>query len=474
GVAPEAQLTSYNVFGSQGSTSTSTSAVLSALNMAINQGARVITLPEIKTIDASAIELKNLIINAGKKGIVMIVAASDNNYLNNNHFSYTGLPVIPVGGYRTPYQLAHWFEELGTKKRIGFTSTSKGLKENGDKVDIVVFDSVQAIEDLYTKKSAHKMILVMSYTITNANLLRHAKSLNALGVITTRPDTRTRRMIYPVPLFVISKNDAEYIRSRKGQSKFNFTNQRGNILEEELPSLDRLETLDNVSHIPARPDILGPSTNVLAPSNHGTHGYTMFNGVFAAIAYVTGAVALLIQSNVDNTNNYLFVKGSLQNYATPLLFQGIKVPVSVIFQGAGAINVRDTLMNSLAVAPSLLDSNTQERTVKHAVAISSLEIIPNFSFSSASSIYILQHNSQTHLIHPNSGGANTTVTVSPPVPTNQYGLTQFEVTINVAANIPPKSVLRYSGFILIHLTPPLIGQYTRKLICLPYNGKISG
>jgi hypothetical protein len=105
GVAPDAQVKIYNVFGIRGSTSPSI--VLDALNKeSYDQSANVITMPEIKGIDDKEKELRKSSISTEKTGTVMIVAVNSNNFLDRNYFSYNGLPVISVGGYRTPYQLA--------------------------------------------------------------------------------------------------------------------------------------------------------------------------------------------------------------------------------------------------------------------------------------------------------------------------------------------------------------------------------
>ncbi|KAI9594158.1 peptidase S8/S53 domain-containing protein [Syncephalis fuscata] len=110
GVAPEATLGSYRVFGCKGPTSTSL--VLQALTTAVQYDKmEIIVLPEIAIVDKYSIELRETIEVAARQGVIMIVAATTNNFMNQQYFSYQGLSVLSVGGARQDYRPMHWFEE---------------------------------------------------------------------------------------------------------------------------------------------------------------------------------------------------------------------------------------------------------------------------------------------------------------------------------------------------------------------------
>ncbi|KAI9594233.1 peptidase S8/S53 domain-containing protein [Syncephalis fuscata] len=74
GVAPEATLGTYRVFNCQGPTSTLL--VLQALTAAINDQMKIIVLPEIAVIDENSAKLRQMIIIAGVKDVIMIAAAT--------------------------------------------------------------------------------------------------------------------------------------------------------------------------------------------------------------------------------------------------------------------------------------------------------------------------------------------------------------------------------------------------------------
>ncbi|KAI9592216.1 peptidase S8/S53 domain-containing protein [Syncephalis fuscata] len=137
GVAPEATLGTYRVFSCTGPTSSSI--VLKALKTAVyNDEMKIIVLPEIAIVDERSIELSKTIEYAAKRGVIMIVAATVNNFVNQKYFSYQGLPVLRVGGAKQKYRLSHWFEEKTTGRRIEFTSSCSNMKYNFNKeVDII-------------------------------------------------------------------------------------------------------------------------------------------------------------------------------------------------------------------------------------------------------------------------------------------------------------------------------------------------
>ncbi|KAI9592355.1 peptidase S8/S53 domain-containing protein [Syncephalis fuscata] len=127
GVAPEATLGIYRVFGCTGSTSTSL--VLKAIAAAIKNQIKIIVLPEIAIVDEY---------NTARQGVIMIVAVSVNNFIKQQYFSYQGLPVLSVGGFKQEYRLSHWFEEKTTGHCIEFMSSCLNMSYNFNKeADII-------------------------------------------------------------------------------------------------------------------------------------------------------------------------------------------------------------------------------------------------------------------------------------------------------------------------------------------------
>ncbi|KAI8052532.1 peptidase S8/S53 domain-containing protein [Syncephalis plumigaleata] len=441
GVAPDAQLTSYNVFDNHGSTSTS--AVLSALNMAINQGAHVITLPEIKTIDASATELKNLIINAEKEGIVMIIAASHNNYSNDKRFSYIGLPVISVGGYRTPYQLAHWFEELGTKKRIGFMSPCKSLKYEKGTFDIVALNGNQQ-RISHTIPTGDKIALMIPPEADIESAMQMAIASNAQAIVATYSAARHMLNHCLVPVFLISQDDTNYIRFRKEQPKFLFSGQYGNLKEPEYETIGEVISSGISQGMPVLADILVPGDNILAAIPGSAGAYGPYNDICAAVAYAAGTAALLLPFNDMQLTNTQFIKARLQNNALPILDPKSRAVEPVTSQGAGMIDVADAYLNPLTYEPGEINLGVLPRTsIRVPVRISSLGSILKLTVT-----YIPAKSTRKSLMGtPVPTPIKIDLTFSEIVKSGN--LAQFEVLFNLNPNIPQGDELHFSGYIVV-------------------------
>ncbi|KAI9598000.1 peptidase S8/S53 domain-containing protein [Syncephalis fuscata] len=131
GVAPEATLGTYCVFGCTGPASASI--VLQAIKTTVHEDQmKIIVLPEIAIVDEASTQLRQEIKIAARQGVIMIVAASANDFIKQKQFSYKGLPVLSVGGARQDYHLSHWFEEKTTGRRIKFISSCSNMKYNFD------------------------------------------------------------------------------------------------------------------------------------------------------------------------------------------------------------------------------------------------------------------------------------------------------------------------------------------------------
>ncbi|KAI8054494.1 hypothetical protein BDF22DRAFT_742425 [Syncephalis plumigaleata] len=85
GIAPNAKIGVFRVFGCRGHTTTT--AVLNALNKAIRQKMNIITLPEIKYVDDKKAELEMAIEQAATAGIILIAAVEQGDSPNQDTFS---------------------------------------------------------------------------------------------------------------------------------------------------------------------------------------------------------------------------------------------------------------------------------------------------------------------------------------------------------------------------------------------------
>ncbi|KAI9597925.1 hypothetical protein BDF19DRAFT_420236 [Syncephalis fuscata] len=113
GVAPEATLGTYRVFGCEGPTSTSL--VLQAIRTAVNDQMQIIVLPEIPF----------------------------------------------VGGARQDYHLSHWFEEKTTQRRIEFASSCLNMKYDFGDIALIWYKKAEMPTVLERAKAAKMAGLII-------------------------------------------------------------------------------------------------------------------------------------------------------------------------------------------------------------------------------------------------------------------------------------------------------------------------
>ncbi|KAJ3300979.1 hypothetical protein HDU76_005930 [Blyttiomyces sp. JEL0837] len=119
-----------------------------------------------------------------------------------------------------------------------------------------------------------------------------------------------------------------------------------------------------------KPDLGGIGGQVLstispvAAADQGlTSNYGVYSGTSMATPYVAGCIALLLQSNPALT--FELARAYLQNYAKPAVIFGTNATDSVARQGAGLINVFDSINAKTLITPSALALNDTANAKQH-------------------------------------------------------------------------------------------------------------
>ncbi|KAI9592832.1 peptidase S8/S53 domain-containing protein [Syncephalis fuscata] len=173
GIAPEVTFGSYRVFGCKGPTSTSL--VLQAIKAAIKDQMKIIVLPEIAIVDEYDTQLGQEIEDAAKHGVIMIVAASVNNF-KSAIFSYQGLPVLSVGGFKQEYRKNNW-------PCIEFTSSCSNMSYNFNKEADIIPKNIKGKLIEYTGLKRQDIALVWYDKSKMPYFLEYAKSIGMAGLI---------------------------------------------------------------------------------------------------------------------------------------------------------------------------------------------------------------------------------------------------------------------------------------------------
>ncbi|RKP23943.1 peptidase S8/S53 domain-containing protein [Syncephalis pseudoplumigaleata] len=484
GVAPNALVTVYDVFG--GAPATSATAVSMALKYALETRHQIITLPEIKLVGEQGKQLRERIIKAGQDGAVIVVAASRRNMLGDDgYFSYAGLPVISVGGYDQPYQLAHWFEAADTGKRIGFTSTIHTRGYSFGPVEVKIIEEGYGLEKTTNrgiKKDANndlagKVLFIASKSVESIDFYNHNYwSAGVRGIIVTTPDTRQRRQRV-LPFFVISEADAQYIRERaeQGQNEYVFDDQFGNIKSNEPVAVAKIRAPNGQLELPMFPDILAPSTHLLLTYDAEHFRYNRMSDVSAAVAYVAGVAALLIPPKSTYPDNAQMLKRILQEHALPIFNRDGRVAEPVLYQGAGMIRTAHIPASSLAAEPTLIDLGVvRDGSITRPLTIHGCTAPLQCRFSQRAAKHLLYSRNGYFQLEPNDARASVKLTWQWAAPLDPNApVDHIAVTFTVHSNLPQHASLEFSGFIKVVQHESNDRSSPPNTMYIPYKGVIS-
>ncbi|RKP26432.1 peptidase S8/S53 domain-containing protein [Syncephalis pseudoplumigaleata] len=357
GIAPQARLGIYRVFGCLGPTSTSV--VRDALRMATLHRADIITMPEIGVLgDAhEQSQLQQEIVDAAKAGAIMVAAATSNNYLASQqtlHFSYARLPVLSVGGALLPYRMSHWFSVAGAPLvRIRFTSPCSAMDYSFGAVGIVPLDALRVSDASRIDVDVSNTVILVTDRQSNGDdddrLLQRYLNKGALGIVTTLPDWREQSCSKAI--FKISHADAELINGLcklSPRHRLVFNGEHGNFDEGGQILVDTMDKPRSYGTPVVKPDILAPSRNIFTTGIDDAERYVRFSGPSAAVAYMAGALALYKRAKRPQAINLAQIKNAFRSTATPVYYaMSSNGRMTARYTAAGLLHVESAIYNSI-------------------------------------------------------------------------------------------------------------------------------
>ncbi|KAI9591635.1 peptidase S8/S53 domain-containing protein [Syncephalis fuscata] len=476
GVAPEATLGTYRVFGCKGPTSTLL--VLQALITAITDDQmKIIVLPEIAIVDEYGNRLRETIEDAAKHGVIMIVAASANNFMNPNYFLYQGLPVLSVGGFKQEYRLSHWFEEKTTGRRIEFTSRCSNMKYNfGKEVDVIPSKYSRKLKNHLDGFKKDDIALIWYKTTKTLAMRKRAKAIGMAALVIISDDFRAKTRCN-IPLFQISEKDALFIKKgyeNKLAYKYVFAEKYGYI-ENSSITVDTAGPQKQPFISPFYPDILAPSHKIYTTTIYDKRDKPYFSDISAAVAYVAGATALIVERNQNSLIDIGYVKTILQNNAIPVKENNVDSYIPVQHQGAGMINLSKLIDDErIHVEPSSINiEGTYANTANVQIKIS--------SFSDTALLYKISHipaeatprvSYLSDMLSKQSLIAAVSFPGSISLQPKQKG--EILVRISTPTSIQKNEIWSYSGYIVLDPNPRFNKPPSDRAVFIPYYGTVKG
>ncbi|GEM47679.1 S8 family serine peptidase [Deinococcus cellulosilyticus] len=375
GVAPEVSLGAYRIFGCGEDSTTADDVIIAALEQALNDRMDVVNMSlgsfggwptdlVSEAIDRAAEQGMVVVVSAGNEGgegpmatgsiaatrNAIAVASYENVGVNSNFFLVEGQEIQYLkasGGAAVPLSGSLQFARTGTSSSM-----------------------VDACNPLPANSLTGKAALIrrggcnFSVKVANAEAAGAAAVViynNTLGVFSPGTDGQ-------VPVGMIQKAAGEMLDSKLaggetvtltwGATMKYYPNDRGGLLSD-------FTSYGPTQDLTLKPDLGAPGGNIYStyPLEKGAH--VVLSGTSMAAPHVAGAVALLLQARPDLKGHPQKVLTILQNGAIPAIYSKDTSDFldSVNRQGAGMLNMVNSILNETRVEPSSLSLKDVQGTV---------------------------------------------------------------------------------------------------------------
>ncbi|QGX41569.1 S8 family serine peptidase [Permianibacter aggregans] len=374
GVAPDATLGAYRVFGCYGSTTADI--MLAAMERAYEDGMQVLNMsigssfqwPQYPTAKA-ATKLVN-------KGIVVVVSAGNSG---TSGLYATGAPsvgdkVISVASFDNSHIRLNQFRASPDNLAIGFSPASASpLPPSGGSISLARTGTASTVNDACNALPANSL-QGQAALIRRGTCSFHIKSLNAQNagasavVLYNNSAGRFSATVAGSPSItipVVSISDAEGVtldsRLANGPVTITWTNEVGTFANATGNLLSSFSSYGLSPTLQLKPDIGAPGGLIYStyPTERGS--FATLSGTSMAAPHTAGAVALLLQAKPNTPSQA--VRSLLQNHADPKAWAGnpgLGFLDNVHRQGAGMLDIDDVILSKVQASPGKISLGETE------------------------------------------------------------------------------------------------------------------
>ncbi|HEY5552983.1 MAG TPA: S8 family serine peptidase [Opitutaceae bacterium] len=466
GVAPDAVIGAYRVFGCDGSTSADI--MIAAMERAYLDGMHVVNMSIGSAFQSwpqypTGVAGDRLV----ARGVVVAcsIGNSGTSGLYANGAPGVGNDVIGTASFENTMVTLYTLNVNGTSIGYQTMSFSEMAPQSGTEEIVYVGQACNA-NPLLADPSG-KVALIVRGTCSFAEKAVNAISAGATAVVVynNAPGVVAGTLGAPldpsVPVVGISDVDGLFIRSQEAPVMMTWTTDTAEVPNALANRISSFSSYGLTAELGLKPDIGAPGGNVFStiPIEQGTYGNN--SGTSMASPHMAGMAALLRQAHPGLPASA--VRGVLQNNAEPKNWQGnpaLGLLDQTHRQGAGLARIDRAIAATTRVTPSKLSLGESES----GPVTSSLTIWNN---GASDATYDLSHvpalstGPNTFPVGATTGFAGVVFSV-PSVAVPAGGSASVDVTITANAGLGDRSI--YGGYIVA--TPQGGGEVVR----VPYSG----
>lgn len=358
GVAPEASLGAYRVFGCTGSSTADV--IIAAMERALADGMDVVNQslgaafqwPQYPTAQAS-----DRLVN---KGVVMVASIGNNGTsgLYAAGAPGVGSKVIGVASFDNTHVFLPYVTVNGRDIGYNLMSFSPPAPTSGTSEIVSVGEACSPLPaGSLTGKTALAVRGNCNFSDKAINAI--AAGAEAVLVSNNVPGLNSGTLGGPLPdprpVATISLEDGDFIRAQAAPVMLEWTDQQASFPNPTGGRISSFSSYGLAADLSLKPNIAAPGGSIYSTYPLEQGGYATISGTSMSAPHVAGGVALILQANPKIPAQAM--RARLQNHADPKNWQGnpaLGYLDQVHRQGAGMLDIVGTVQATATVEPGEL------------------------------------------------------------------------------------------------------------------------
>ncbi|KAI9266025.1 peptidase S8/S53 domain-containing protein [Sporodiniella umbellata] len=373
GVAPEANLAMYRVFGCSGNTGDDI--IIKGLLMAYDAGADVINLslgstnPWVDSASNSEIAVVNQIVakgvhviisagNAGAQGAYTIgspstatgafsIASVQNMYTNTTTLIASGfkdrIPYVVSSGFSTDAKLASGDLAVAAKSADPANDACNAADVSADVKGKIALIKRGACS--FTVKANNAAAAGATAAIFYDNVDEALAGASA-------PDSKIASVMVN-----LADGNAFIAALKKGKVSINFDAGKSVIAVTDGGCVSGFSSVGPSAELIPKPNIAGPGGRIYSTLPRYLGSWGLMDGTSMSSPYVAGSMALYVKAHGKKKNKVQFVNEHFQNYASPRPVFKSDATDSPARAGAGLLQVYDAITQTTHITPAQISFN---------------------------------------------------------------------------------------------------------------------